>query len=298
MQKNNSNKVVIIGGSGFIGSHTADELSARGFDVTIFDCVKSRWLRKDQKIVIGDAFDNKLLEKTIKDARYVYHFAGVADIDEAKINPFHTINMNVMGVTTTLEAAVKTGVERFVYASTMYVYSSRGSFYRASKQAAETIIEAYAEEYDIEYTLLRYGSLYGPRSQTWNGLRKYTEQIVREGRLDYNGTGKERREYIHVKDASRLSVDILERSYKNRAITVTGQQVLNSQVLIEMIFEIAAVKYNTYFSKNKVNEDHYETTPYRYNPQHSMKLVPDEFVDIGQGILDIVAEIHDQMDSE
>ena len=298
MQKIKSKKVVVIGGSGFMGSHTADELSNRGYDVTILDCVNSRWLRKDQKMVLGDTLNYKLMEKTIKDAIYVYHFAGVADIDEARINSFSTIKMNVMGVTTTLELAVKAGVERFVYASTMYVYSSYGSFYRASKQAAETIIEAYAEKYDIEYTLLRYGSLYGPRSQPWNGIRKYTEQVVREGRLDYNGTGKERREYIHVKDAARLSADILDRSHKNRAITVTGQQVLNSQVLTEMIFEIAGVKYNTYFSNNKRNNDHYETTPYRYNPQSAMKLVPDEFVDIGQGILDIVKEIHEKMDSE
>ena len=193
---------------------------------------------------------------------------------------------------------MKTGVDRFIYASTMYVYSSHGSFYRASKQAAEAVIDAYNKAYGLDYTFLRYGSLYGPRAQNWNGLRSYVEQVVKEERLDYRGSGKERREYIHVSDAARLSVDILDEPHKNLAITVTGQQVLSSRVLIDMIFEIAGVEYNAHFSDENVSDDHYETTPYRYRPKRAMKFVPDEFIDIGQGILDIVEEIHENKDSD
>ena len=197
-----------------------------------------------------------------------------------------------MGVTTALEAARAVRVERFVYASTMYVYSAAGSFYRASKQAAETIVEAYAESFDLDYTLLRYGSLYGPRAQAWNGLRGYVKQVVEEGRLDYLGTGQERREYIHVCDAARLSVDILDNQHRNQAITVTGSQVLNSADLAAMIFEIAGKKANVSFSKDERTEEHYHMTPYRYTPKHAKKLVPSEFVDLGQGILEVVEQIH------
>jgi len=297
MGMSDTKKAVVIGGAGFMGSYTADELSNRGVEVTVFDCIESPWVSPDQKMVVGDILDVPALEEAFQGADYVYHYAGIADIGEAKASPYQTINMNVMGVTTVLEAAVKAGIERFIYASTMYVYSSHGSFYRASKQAAETIIEAYVEQYGLDYTFLRYGSLYGPRSQSWNGLRKYVEQVVREGRLDYRGSGKERREYIHVSDAARLSVDILDNQHRNRAITVTGHQVLNSRVLIDMIFEIAGVEHNAHFSDGMAG-DHYETTPYRYRPERAMKLVPEEFVDIGQGILDIVEEIHEVMDQQ
>ena len=290
MQEKNK-KVLVIGGSGFMGSHTADELSARGYKVTIFDCVVSPYLQLNQKMIVGDVFDNDQLERALKDVDIVYYFAGVADIGDAKGNPEHTIQMNVMGVSMVLSASVKAKIDRFVYASTMYVYSSHGSFYRASKQCAETIIEAYSEEFDLDFTLLRYGSLYGPRAQEWNGLRKYVEQVVSEKKLDYRGTGKERREYIHVSDAARLSVDVLDEVHKNRAITLTGSQVLDSATLIDMIFEIADVEYNAIFSKDNVDKSHYETTPYRYTPKRAMKLVPSEFVDIGQGILDIVEEV-------
>jgi UDP-glucose 4-epimerase len=289
-------KVVVIGGSGFMGSHTADVLSERGYHVTIFDREPSPWLREDQEMVVGDMLDRKLVSEVVKGTRFLYHYAGIADIAEAKENPYHSVNLNVMGTTTAIQAAADAGVERFIYASTMYVYSPYGSFYRASKQAAETIIEAYQEQFDLDYTFLRYGSLYGPRAQNWNGLRRYVNQVVREGKLDYRGSGKERREYIHVRDAARLSVDILDVQHKNQAITVTGHQVLNSKELIDMIFEISGVKQNVDFSEMSDDSGHYVMTPYRFTPKHAKKLVPDEFVDLGEGILEIVEEIHNSID--
>lgn len=291
MKKVNNKKVLVIGGSGFMGSHTADELSNKGYQVSILDCVTSPYLRSDQEMIVGDIFDKNQLERAMSDVNIVYYFAGVADIGDAKENPKYTINMNVMGIVNVLHASVNVKVERFVYASTMYVYSSHGSFYRASKQCAEIIIEAYSDEFALDYTLLRYGSLYGPRAQEWNGLRKYVEQVVKKERLDYRGTGRERREYIHVIDAAILSVKVLDDAHRNRAITVTGNQILDSKTLIDMIFEISNVKYNANFEDKNIDQSHYETTPYRYTPKNAMKLVPSEFIDIGQGILDLVEQI-------
>jgi UDP-glucose 4-epimerase len=291
-------KVVVIGGSGFLGSHTADVLSERGYAVTVYDMEASPWLRSDQELVVGDMLDTEKIVETVSGARYVYHFAGIADIGEASENPIATINQNVLGATTTAQAAAVNGVERLVYASTMYVYSPFGSFYRASKQAAETIIEAYSEKFDLEHTFLRYGSLYGPRSQSWNGLRKYVEQIVRDKKLVYPGSGKERREYIHVTDAARLSVDILDEKYANSAITVTGQQVLHSHELIEMIFEISGVTHSVEYTDDALAREHYEMTPYRYSPKMARKIVPEEYIDLGQGILELVEEINHSVTSE
>ena len=290
-------KVVVIGGAGFMGSHTADILSERGFKVTIFDNKVSSWLRADQEMIVGDILDRDSVNAVVSGAKYLYHFAGSADIDEAKERPFNTVNLNIMGTTVALEAAVKSGVERFIYASTMYVYSPYGSFYRASKQAAEIIIETYQESFDLDFTFLRYGSLYGPRSQDWNGLRRYVSQVIQEGKLDYRGTGKERREYIHVHDAARLSVDILDEIHKNKAITVTGHQVLNSEELIDLIFEITGIDKNVVFSQDNFSQDHYVMTPYRYTPKQAKKLMPDEFIDLGQGVLEIIEDIHGELDN-
>ena len=289
-------KVVVIGGSGFVGSHTADVLTDRGYEVTILDTKNSQWIKENQQIVVGDILDYELVSEVIPGALYVYHFAGIADIAEAKERPFDTINVNVMGTTTAMQAAVEQGVERFVCASTMYVYSPYGSFYRASKQAVETIIEAYNEQFDIDYTILRYGSLYGPRSQNWNGLRRYVEQVIKKGVLDYWGTGKEKREYIHVRDAASLSVDILDDTHKNQAITVTGHQILNSEELIDLIFEIVGKNRVVNYIESDKNSGHYTMTPYRYTPKQAKKLVPDEFVDLGEGVLELVEEMYSSVD--
>ena len=284
-------KALVIGGSGFMGSHTADELSKNGYEVTIFDKKISPWILNNQKIIIGDLLNLEELIKAAKGMDYIYHFAGVADIGEAKKNPYKTISMNVMGVINSLEAAIVNGVKRFIFASSMYVYSNQGSFYRASKQAAETLIEAYAEELGIEYTFLRFGSLYGPRSQKWNGIRSFVEQILKNEKLVYGGNGLEMREYIHVFDAARLSVDILHEKYNNSAITITGQQLFKVDDFFSILFEILGKEKSVEYQNKSSLSNHYGNTPYRYSPKTAKKIVPQEFVDLGQGILNLIEEI-------
>ena len=286
------NKVLVIGGSGFMGSHTADLLSDNGYIVTILDKVKSPWLREDQTMLVGDAMDSNVLTSAMNKIDYVFYFAGIADIAEAKVNPYKTIEVNIMGLTKALEAGVKNNIAKFVYASTMYVYSAQGSFYRASKQAAEVIIEAYQENYQLSTVLLRYGSLYGPRSQNWNGIKGFARQVVNHGAIEYLGNGSEIREYIHVKDAAKLSVKALHDDYENKAITITGNQSMRVADMFSMLFEIAGKEFNVKYLDDQLGASHYGNTPYRYTPKPSLKVIPTEFVDLGQGLLDIVEEIH------
>lgn len=281
-----------------MGSHIADRLSEQGYQVSIFDLEPSPWLRSDQTMIVGNLLDRACLNKSMQGVDVIYHLAGIADIGDASANPYLTVESNVMGTAAVLEAAVANDVKRFVYASTVYVYSPFGSFYRASKQAAETIIEAYAERYNLKYTLLRYGSLYGPRSQEWNGLRRWVSQAVLTGKIDYRGIGKERREYIHVEDAAKLSTKILDEKYENMAVTITGTQVLISNELLSMIEEICGKKLEISYTEEYDSNYHYLTTPYRYTPKAAKKLIPEEFVDIGQGILDLVEEISEQGSAE
>ena len=120
---NNKKNVLVIGGSGFMGSHTADELSKRGFSVTIFDNNLSDWKTDDQKIIIGDIFNQTDLTNAMKDMDYVYHFAGIADILESKKDPIKTINTNIVGTSLALKASIDNSVKRFIMASTLYVLS-------------------------------------------------------------------------------------------------------------------------------------------------------------------------------
>ncbi len=284
-------KVVVFGGSGFAGSHTADILSQKGYEVTIFDIHPSKWIRNDQTIMVNDLSDSKAIREAVKGAFAVYHYAGVADIRESSEKPFETFDSNIMGTVRILEECIKENVERFVYASTMYVYSEQGSYYKASKQASEVIIESYCKDNNMDFTFLRYGSLYGPRSQKWNGLNKLVRALVKDNKINYQGTGNELREYIHVIDASKLSVKILQPEYANKAVILTGSQEISSKQLLSMISEISGMNAHITFDDSAIDQNHYASTPYKYTPKRAIKLVPDEFIDLGQGILDLIEEI-------
>lgn len=287
-------KAVVFGGSGFLGSHVADILSAEGYQVTIYDLNQSIYLQSGQDMVIGDFLDEKKVRSVLKGADVVYNFAGIANIDEALMSPLSTVKNNILGNTLLLEAAKNEGIKRFMFASTLYVYSKAGSFYRCSKLACENYIEAYYEQYGLGYTILRYGSLYGQRAQEWNGLKQYIVQAIKYGKMLYPGTGDERREYVHVKDAALLSVQALEEKYNKQCLTITGTQVMTTRQVLNMITEIMDKDVEIDFVPSGSNYKlfHYHMTPYRYTPKPGRKLVTDCFVDLGQGILDMIEEVY------
>ena len=112
------------------------------------------------------------MKKSIKDSSYVYNFAGIADLDYGVHQPIKSIEQNILATVNMLNFCKKHKIRRYVYASTIYVYSEKGGFYRCSKQAAENYIEEYYKKFKLNYTILRYGSLYGPGAGTNNGLSK------------------------------------------------------------------------------------------------------------------------------
>ena len=174
-------KACVIGGSGFLGSHVCDQLSDAGYAVAILDRVASPWLRSDQQMLVGDLLDEALLDQAIAGSEVVYNFAAIADLDKALATPVETARVNVLGNVFVLDACRRHNVRRLVYASTVYVYSRDGGFYRCSKQAAEQYVEEYQRAYGLDYTILRYGSLYGPRSDSSNGLFRVVQEAVENG---------------------------------------------------------------------------------------------------------------------
>jgi UDP-glucose 4-epimerase len=293
MADTSKGKVLVIGGGCFIGSHTADALSDAGYEVSVFDMRPSPYIRKDQKMIIGDILDTEAVNKAVKGCRYVYHFAGIADIEEAKSRPIDTVKYNILGTAQILEAARLHKIERFVFASTVYVYSGSGSFYRASKQACEAYIESYQEVYGLPYTILRYGSLYGRRAGPTNGIHRLIQSAIEDGEIVYEGDPDAMREYIHASDAARLSTEILSPDYENRHLIITGQERMRVTDLMRMVAEMIPGKPPFRVGEKKLIA-HYTMTPYTYNPKLAHKLTSNDHIDLGQGILDCISELYDE----
>ena len=228
-------KVTVFGGSGFLGSHICDKLSDAGHEVTIFDVRTSQWLRDDQKMFTGDILDLPAVEAAVAGAEAVYNFAGIADIGEAGSRPVDTAKFNILGNVHVLEACRKAGVKRFIFASSLYVYSKAGGFYRCSKQAGELYIENYRQVYGLEYTILRYGSLYGARSDKRNAIYRFVREALETGTISYYGLPTALREYIHVEDAADCSVEILAPEYADTNIVLTGDRPMRVADMLKFI---------------------------------------------------------------
>ena len=279
--------VIVFGGSGFLGSHVADELSKRGYFVTIFDKTKSKYLRPDQKMVVGNILDQNAVREEVSKNSIIYHFAAIADISESKVDPISTVNFNILGTMYILDAAREFNVERVVYSSTIYVYSDYGSFYRSTKQSCELFIENYQKEFGLNFSILRYGSLYGPRANSFNFIRNSIMEAILNGKITRNGDGEEVRDYINVLDAAVSSVDVLNKEYDNSYIMITGSQTMKVNELLNMINEIFSNKIEISYDF-KIFDGHYKITPYSFKPKVALKITPRNFHDLGQGILDEV----------
>jgi UDP-glucose 4-epimerase len=286
-------KVIIFGGAGFLGSHVADSLIDRGHEVTIYDLIPYNY-ENSPKMIIGDIMDRAAVSEAVSGADAVYNFAGVADLDDAINRLEDTINLNILGNYYLMEACVQHQVKRYVYASTLYVHSDKGGFYRCSKQASEIYLEEFNRTFGLPYTVLRYGSLYGPRSDEHNGFYRFVKSAMTKGEIRYSGTGEELREYIHVKDAANLSARILDEEFENKHVIITGQTNYRVHDILTTIGEVLDKPLKIEFANEEKNL-HYNVTPFVYKPQSSYKLTPTYYHDIGQGIFECATLIGEEL---
>lgn len=284
-------KITVFGGSGFLGSHICDKLTEAGHEVTIVDINPSPWLKPEQRMLVGSILDEETVDKAVADADFVFNYAGIADIGEANNRPVDTARLNVVGNVMALEACRRHNVKRYVFASSLYVYGRSGGFYRCSKQACEIYIENYQAMHGLEYTILRYGSLYGPRADNRNAIHRFVHEAMTTGCITYYGAPTALREYVHADDAAQATLEVLDPAYVNQNIIVTGNQPMRVGDLFKMIGEILGRDIEIHY-QNDPNSGHYQITPYAFMPKIGRKLVPPLTVDLGQGILRVMEAEH------
>lgn len=285
-------RILVTGGSGFLGSHLIDVLVGQGHDVRVFDRVRSRWLSSSVSSVIGDINDAGCLAEAVADREVVYHLAGFSDLNAAKTRPVETVEANILGTVRLMETMRVAGVERLLFASTAYVYSRQGGFYRCSKQACESYIEEYARTFGMRYTILRFGSLYGPRADASNGVYRLLRTAMTAGRISYSGGPDDVREYIHVEDAARLAAELLAPQFESQHVMLTGHSSTRAAELFMMFQEILGRPLEIEYGQSAgPSSGHYAVTPYAYTPRPGKKVVTTSYVDMGQGLLRMVEEL-------
>ena len=301
MRKEDS--ILIFGGSGFIGFSLVKNLQEQGYASIYIGDIKppKEPLPKGVFYIQCDITDENSVASLFQESRpqVVYNLAGFANLDSAIKFPRTTMELNVLGNINVLDESVKSGVELFVYASSAYAMNDKGSFYGISKLTSEKIVEEYYKQHNLNYSILRYGSIYAAVDFDNNYLFQLVKSAIETGSIIHKGDGEELREYVHVKDVSELSVKVMEnKDLWNASLMLTGNERMKRKELFEMIQEIIGN------SKLKIQylddgySNHYRFTPYSFQGTSAKKIIANPHYDMGQGILECVQKVMETRELE
>jgi UDP-glucose 4-epimerase len=280
--------VIVFGGSGFLGSAVVKKLLLSGHKVSVFDQQQPKSIISNVRYLQGDILHLASVKTAIEGHQIVYNFAGAANLEDSVNDPLRYLNLNILGNANILQSAIEAGgIDRFIYASSAYALSDKGAFYGTSKRASEKITQLYQQNFGLNYTILRYGSVYGPGADESNRIYRFIKQAVDEGEIVYPGDGLEEREYIHVDDAAELSVRVLEEFGANQSFILTGVERFKYGEVLNLIKEIMGpnVKVRLLGSDYR---GHYSMTPYHFDPDLGKKISNNPSIDFGQGILQCI----------
>ena len=264
-------KVLIIGGSGFLGIHLAEELVKKGYKINILDIKKPDNLNKNIKFFNGDITKSKTLIRAIKNCKIVFHLGGISDIKYSINNPYKTIKINVMGTMNILDLCVKKKIKKLIFASSIYVMSTQGGFYKISKQCCESVIKEYSKRFGLNYCIIRYGSVYGVGSSVNNGITKIINNYIKKKKFHYDGTIKAKRRFIFVNDAINATIKTIDKNFNNKSVLITGSKLMKIKNVMKTIAEILKTNLKPSY-KNKQELGHYNISPYSLKKEKTENL--------------------------
>ena len=263
-------KILILGSSGFLGSHLVKFL-LKNNEVVQFDMNPPPQKIANSEFIKGSILDKTLVTSAMKDVDIVYHFAAMTDIDIVNESPAQAIEVNIAGTSNVLEACVQERIERFIFSSSVYVYSEFGGVYKSTKQACELLIEDYNKMHDLGYTILQLGSVYGPGAKQINLISRLINEALSLKEIHHYGTGEEVRQYIYVKDVAQAAATSIDNNYKNKKIIILGnERIIISELMDKIIFytdsNIQKVFHNDQYGI------HYKLSPFHTNPDGAVNL--------------------------
>ena len=256
--------ILVTGAAGFIGSHAAEALIARGYRVigvdNFCDFYDRSWKEMNLRSIAassggksleveeiditgGDAID-KLVAQTKPAA--ILHLAAMAGVRPSIEQPAYYARVNVEGTTHLLQAAVKHGVKKFLFASSSSVYGNRPvpfreddavaepiSPYAATKRAGELLCYTFWHLYKLPVFCLRFFTVYGPRQRPDLAIHKFTRLISGGEPVPVFGDGSTSRDYTYVDDTVAGIVAALEHCDRYRIYNLGGAEPVSLNSLLQ-----------------------------------------------------------------
>lgn len=240
-------KVLITGGAGFIGSHTADQLINQGIAVRVLDNLSSghRHNLPEQhpllEFIEGDICDPETVNNAMTGVSHCLHLAAQVSVVASLEDPEFSARQNILGFVNVLEAARKHKLQRLVYASSAAIYGEpprlpldedvpvkQLSPYGLEKQINEQYCDLYHRLYNFSSLGMRYFNVFGPRqdpSSPYAGvIALFVDRISAGQPVTVFGDGQQTRDFIFVGDVARTNIAALQSNYQGACNVATGKQ--------------------------------------------------------------------------
>lgn len=258
-------RAVVTGGAGFIGSHIADGLVARGYQVAIIDDlstgnkenVASLLNQNHVEFTECSIADLSVLTKLFRGANYVFHLAAIPSVPRSIENPQASHEANITGTLKVLLAARDTAVKKVVYASSCAVYgdtctlpikedtlSNPQSPYAVTKLAGEYYCQVFHQVYGLPTVCLRYFNVYGPRqdpNSDYSAVIPRFIQRVLDGKPPIIlGDGEQTRDFTFITDVVEANILVAE-SQATGIFNIGSGQSISITRLAELIIGLAGI---------------------------------------------------------
>ncbi len=243
-------QVVVTGGAGFIGSHLAEKMAVKGYQVTVLDDLSTGKLENiapliDKniiKFVQGSITDFPLLKKLFKGVEVVFHEAALSRVPRSIDDPVTCNEVNITGTLKLLMAARENGVKKVVYASSSSVYGETDrlpetedlpvnplSPYALGKLAGEQYCEIFRQIYGLPTASLRYFNVYGtrldPESNYATVIPVFIKRVSEGMRPVIFGSGEQTRDFTYIEDVVQANIAVVENGAEGVYNIGSGERV-------------------------------------------------------------------------
>jgi len=261
-------KVIVAGGSGFIGSHVVDMLLKQEHEVIIYDLDAPRY-GQSCSYVRGDTRDIDRMVQVFNNGDIVYLLAAEANVNRFYESPIYSSDITVNSTLSVLEAARRTGVARVILASTEWVYGSLPDageemvtevtpyaefpdhLYTSSKIASELYCKNYQSLYGVNYTIMRFGIPYGERARPETVTPIFIRKLLQDEEITIDGDGSQTRQFIYVKDLAKGNAACIKQAAENQIININGKEAISVIQIVETLEKILNKKAKLKFRKDR-----------------------------------------------
>lgn len=225
-------KIIVTGGSGFLGNHMIDALKENGHSIKNIDLIQSSKPNDENlETIVADIRDKDKMVDLIKDADVVFHFAGLIEAGESVKNPQKFIDYNISGTLSVLEAMRINNIKTIIFSSSAAIYGEPKNIpikeddpampinpYGMTKLAMEGLISSYVESHGFTGIALRYFNLYGPgenHQPETHAIPNFIKQVYQGENIKIFGNGQHQRDYIHIRDIVDAHLKALDFAINN-----------------------------------------------------------------------------------